>query len=889
MNGSDVYSPSASVPDFNPELAASLYHDSVNRVRRRTNRLFARLMVVQWCFSIVLALAVSPTTWHATDWSIHPHVWTAIFVGGLLTIPALILERSFTTLTITPHAMAAAQALYSSLLIDITGGRIETHFHVFGSLAFLAFYRDWRILTTASSVVVADHFLRGLVWPESIYGISQLSIARTAEHASWIAFEDVFLIIGCCRKQAELWDNARREAQLVMARENVEHQVDIRTRALHEETAKLQLLIEGTDAVFWEFDPAKNQFVFVSPQAERFGYPLEDWYRPDFWAATLNPEYREQPKVHHRGQTEQRHDRRFRYRMLSPSGRTVWVDDLVSYSESDDKRLLLRGVMIDVTEQVETSQSLKLSEQKARAVFNQAFQLIGVLDPRGRILEFNLAAQEFSGLTEASVQGLEFSRLPLWSQASDRDKIQKAIVEASAGCCVRLETHCSTHDGRTHIFDSTLKPILDDDGQVLWLVYEAHNITAIRHSQEALRIAKEQAEVANQSKSEFLANMSHEIRTPMTAILGYADLLMEEEGNPKVDRLKTAQTIKRNGEHLLSIINDILDLSKIEAGKLQIEKSPCAIPAIVEDVVSLMRVRATEKTLKLEVRYETPIPEQISSDELRVRQILTNLVGNAIKFTETGSVQLFLRFVPARSTIEVDVLDSGLGMSEEAASRLFQPFSQADASTTRKFGGTGLGLTISRRLASLLGASVFLVESQPNVGTRFRLCLPVDVRPTTTFVTSHSLLVANRAETRQSDALNLEGARVLLAEDGPDNQRLIRFVLQKAGAVPTVVENGQLAVDAVVESMQNNTPYDVVLMDMQMPILDGYQATRRLRLAGYSGPVIALTANAMSGDRETCLEAGCDDYAAKPIDRKHFLETIARSCRRKSAVLQTSN
>ena len=413
---------------------------------------------------------------------------------------------------------------------------------------------------------------------------------------------------------------------------------------------------------------------------------------------------------------------------------------------------------------------------------------------------------------------------------------------------------------------------------VLWrLVPKALELPALASKIEVVQ-------KADAAKTEFLANMSHEIRTPMTAILGYADLLAEEATGLGVDRekrLEAVRTIQRNGEHLLGIINDILDLSKIEAGKLSVVPAPASPASIIEEVMGLLRVRSLAKGLELRVRYETPLPVSIQTDAIRLRQILMNLVGNAIKFTDAGEVELIVRLVAQDAPhLEFDVVDSGVGMSAELQARLFQPFTQADTSATRRFGGTGLGLVISKRLAELLGGEVTIIESVIGKGSRFRLRIATgQFQGVPTIVLGSPKPrepVTHAAPIQPESCLCLEGTRVLLAEDGLDNQRLISFILSKAGAKVQVVENGELAVAAALESRREGEPFDVVLMDMQMPVLDGYGAAAALRAQDYAGKIIALTAHAMCGDRDKCLSAGCDDYATKPIDRVKLIELIAR-------------
>jgi CheY-like chemotaxis protein len=408
------------------------------------------------------------------------------------------------------------------------------------------------------------------------------------------------------------------------------------------------------------------------------------------------------------------------------------------------------------------------------------------------------------------------------------------------------------------------------------LVGISRDISVRKAIQNQLAAAKDAAEAASRVKSEFLANMSHEIRTPMTAILGFADMLLENPARDEASEFTWA--IKRNGEHLLHVINDILDLSRIEAGKHDLQCTACSPQQIAADIVAMMKVRAEGKGLAMTIECREGTPERIHTDPIRVRQVLVNLIGNAIKFTEEGSV----RVVVSRTTsadgqamLRFDVSDTGIGMSEQQIALLFQPFSQADASTNRRFGGTGLGLAISTRLARMLGGEI-TVASEPGKGSTFSLTISVGT-PESSELTDFPRDKSPQGDFTAKEPTRLAG-RILLAEDGIDNQRLIGLVLRRAGAEVTVAEDGQTAVECALAAQQAGSPFDVILMDMQMPVMDGYDATRSLRDAGYTGRIVALTAHAMTEDRQRCLDAGCDEYLSKPIDRDRLLAAMALQC-----------
>jgi len=414
---------------------------------------------------------------------------------------------------------------------------------------------------------------------------------------------------------------------------------------------------------------------------------------------------------------------------------------------------------------------------------------------------------------------------------------------------------------------------------------------ALEDQNRAMEELYRAAEAASRAKSEFLANMSHEIRTPMTAILGFTEVLQENLGKccttcpqhkvceMREDNATYMETICDNGQYLLHLINEILDLARIEEGKLAVSEASCSVVQVVADVVELLQAQAQSKGLSLHTEFTYPFPATITTDPHRLKQILINLVGNAIKFTERGCVRITSRLHQPKQNkpqLQLAVTDTGIGMSEEEVKRVFEPFAQADTSARRCFGGTGLGLAISRRMAEKLGGSI-TVTSAPGKGSSF--CLTIDPGPLEHTRMLHSaegsVLPAVRLARPVSAAAETKlDCRLLLVEDGPDNQRLISLLLKKAGAEVTLAANGQIAVEKAAAARAAGKPFDLILMDMQMPVMDGYQATRQLRAEGYVGPIVALTAHAMKGDREKCLAAGCDDFLTKPIQRNTLLEVV---------------
>jgi PAS domain S-box-containing protein len=747
------------LPNSHCPRVAELMASYQRAIYLRTDRWFASLLIFQWAAAVAMAYWVSPLAWEGTSSRTHPHVWMAIFLGAVVISLPLALIFWKPGQTVTRHTIGAAQMLMGALLIHLCGGRIEMHFHVFGSLAFLACYRDWRVLITASAVVAVDHFLRGMYWPMSIFGTFIVSDWRWLEHAGWVVFENLFLIRSCLQGTDEMHEIAEKQASQEEAQAGVEETVAQRTR------------------------------------------------------------------------------------------------------------------------------ELRLSEARKAAVLEAVLDCIVTIDHEGRIVEVNPAVENTFGYRREDIVGKEFA--PFLFPSVKRDAGQDWFMEEGKVVKMngRIELTAQRADGSKFAAELTVTPIRDegreehnDDiaaGLPLTSLFTAclRDITAHKNAELALCQAKDAAQKASRAKSEFLANMSHEIRTPMNGILGMTELALDTKLDD--EQRDYMSTVKMSAQALLGIINDILDFSKIEAGKLDLEHTTFNLFETTDHVMKTMALRAHEKELELAYHLDPAVPEYLVGDAIRVRQVITNLVGNALKFTEKGEVVLLVAREPADAanladksmTLHFSVRDTGIGVPLDKQQYIFQSFAQADSSTTRRFGGTGLGLTISAQLVAMMGGRIW-VESELGQGSTFHF--------TCTFG------IPVKPPLSQSSACpSLQGMPALIVDDNATNRRILSTMLRNWGAVPTVAEGGAQALEILEKAAARRETFPLILLDVMMPGMDGFTLAENIRrMPQNSGNIIfMLTSADLQGETARCRELGVAAHLVKPIPQAELLNSIRTALR----------
>ena len=556
---------------------------------------------------------------------------------------------------------------------------------------------------------------------------------------------------------------------------------------------------------------------------------------------------------------------------------------------SDYEALFVAEDITELTRRIDkykqTQEELRKSEEKYRAIFENSAVAIMMADEREHLVSWNRFTEKLLGMDAEDLY-----LKPIKSFYPDEEWIKiRGLSMRQKGLDAHLESKMFRKDGHAIDVDISLSVLKDSEGKITSSVGIIKDITERKRAEEASIQAKKEieeanrkleqaleyanmltseAKVANSAKSEFLANMSHEIRTPMNGIVGMLTLALNKEREEKIrEYLTIANTCANN---LLKLINDILDISKVEAGKLDVEIIDCSMDEVLSVINSSMRPSALQKGISFDIVLMTDIPKQIKTDPTRLNQCLINLIGNAVKFTDTGGVtmKVSLEEKGDKPFIRFDIIDTGIGVPVDKQKIIFDKFVQADGSTTRKHGGTGLGLAITKQLAELLNGGLTLI-SEPGKGSIFSLIIAANIDTSKAAMISNDKWRKKEQKTEPSDEIKKAAGKILVVEDDFANQQVLLGILEETNLHAEIANDGIEAVNKV-----TNGSYDLIFMDMQMPNMNGYDATKAIRKKGYTLPIIALTAYAMKGDEEKCLDAGCDAYLPKPVDAEKLFKTI---------------
>ncbi len=717
--------------------AEALYTEQQQHIFKRTDRLFAGLMLFEWVAGIAAALILSPKTWRGSESELHINVLASIFLGAAIISLPVYLALARPGRAYTRHAIAVGQMMMSALLIHISGGRIETHFHVFGSLAFLAFYRDWKVLMSASAIVAVDHLLRGVFWPQSVFGVLTASQWRWVEHAAWVVFEDIFLVKSCLQGVEEMRATASREARLEATNDIIESTIIERTAELRASEGRFRSLSASSPVGIFHTD-AEGRCLYTNACWQKItGLSLEESLG-EGWSRTVHAE-----------------DKQF-------------LLDEWSRCKSEDRP------------------------------FSQEFRFV---TPQGDV-------RWVHGLSNA---------------------------------------------------------LHSDEATVIGYVGTVEDITERKQTERILREAKEAAEAATRVKSEFLANMSHEIRTPMNGIIGMTELSLGTDLT--VEQREYLEMVKSSADSLLSLLNDILDFSKIEAGRLSLDSTDFCLRDCLAATMKALALRAHEKGLELACDIAPDAPDYLIGDPGRLRQIVVNLVSNAIKFTEAGDIVLRVETdsVSSEATVlQFAVSDTGIGISPEKQAHIFDPFEQVDASTNRKYGGTGLGLAICSQLVQMMGGRI-RVESEPGRGSTFYFSARFDLQK------------EPAEKVSPATPANLHDLRVLVVDDNATNQHILETMLVLWGMKPALASSGPSALAEMRQAVCEDAPFSLALIDYHMPEMDGFSLAEAIRIEEPLSelPIIMLTSATQQKVDARCRELGINAYMMKPITQSALLEAMA--------------
>ncbi len=639
-------------------------------------------------------------------------------------------------------------------------------------------------------------------------------------------------------------------------------------RELRKTQQDLQSAVEIAQVGFWSVDLATSELTVTPLFLKQFGLSEAEFGGTlEAGLAIIYDEDRDRVLKAVNDAIRDAGDYHIEYRVKHKDGNVRWIEAKgATLKDRSGKSVRFTGTTIDISERKFAAEKLAKERFQLDQIFRESPAAMTTWI--GEELVFERVNPKYQEI----FRGRKLEGLPLLDAVPELrgqgfdELLHKVMRTGEVFTGSEVVAKIAEPDGtlKDHYYNFSYIPLRDERGRAYGVYDHAIDVTEAVVSRKEIELARIAAEAANQTKSQFLANMSHEIRTPLGAIMGFASLL-KDPSLPQEQLNGFVDVIERNSSQLLRIIDDILDLSKVEAGKLSVEHIDFSLPELLSDFSSSMGLKAREKGIGFSSRAITPLPKIVNSDPTRLRQILMNVVGNAVKFTDRGQVEVRCCFENDRLIFEIE--DTGRGISTEEATHLFQPFSQADSSITRKYGGTGLGLVLTRNLAEALGGKFELLRSEPDKGSVFHVEMKVETDPNVEFVKGLGFETVPPKSVAATG--ELAHMRVLLVEDSLDNQALISIYLGRSGANTDIASDGAQGVEMALAK-----DYDVVLMDVQMPVMDGLTAVRKLRGQGYKGRVYALTAHAMREERLRCLDAGFDDFLSKPVTRKDLIALL---------------
>jgi len=834
--------------NYSVERAEELFEQHQQQIYRNTDRLFARLMFFQWMGGILIAFFVSPLTWAGQTSQVHTHVWAAIFLGGAISVFPIWMTYAWPGTVVTRYTIAVAQMLMSALLIALTGGRIETHFHVFGSLVILSFYRDWKVLIPATIIVALDHFVRGIYWPYSVYGVLSASPLRSLEHAAWVIFEDAFLIISCLRSIREMRSIATRTAALEASEQGF--------RQIFEE-APIGMGVVGLDESFTQVNTTLCEMVGYSEKELIEMTTVDITFEEDVLQGKQNAE--ELLTGGPRSSVERRYVRK--------TGEVLWITRTACLMRDVDGHPSQFLIMVeDISERKQAEDALRESKLQLEAahhanqlIMDNSQDVICTIDEWGRFVSVSAACEHLWGYTPAELVGRPYMDFVCPEDRALTTQVSEVLM--MDGKITDFVNRYTRKDGS--LVDVLWSASWSETDKIMFCV--AHDVTERSQIEKALREAKAEADRANHAKSEFLSRMSHELRTPLNAILGFGQLL--ERQNPTDTQRTRVTHIISAGRHLLNLINEVLDISRIEAGHLQLSLEPVCVADAVEEALSLMRPLAAERGTELAMAAPLDQKSYVMADRQRLKQVILNLLTNAVKYTPPEGKVAVSCTASGAGLMRIVVTDNGDGIAAAKLARLFTPFDRLGAEQTT-VEGTGLGLALCQCLMDAMNGSIG-VDTTVGQGSTFWVELRSVDSPL------ERIAATQRNGSHSKGAIEAEGRTILYVEDNLSNLTLIEQMLADRPEIKLITAmQGQLGLDLA----RQHSP-DLILLDLHLPDLPGWEVLSRLQrnAATRDIPVVVVSADATSHQIKRLMAAGAHAYLTKPLDMPEFFKVIEKA------------